>query len=313
MDEIKDNPLVSVVLATYNGEMFLAEQLDSILNQTYQNVEIIAVDDCSTDNTVSILNEYSQRHRNMKVFVNKTNIGYIKNFEKGCVLSQGDFISLCDQDDCWLPEKIEKLMDAISNYMMIYCDSFLCNKDLQKTGKKISDVAVCKDFHTCLEQSIFCRIYGHTAIFRKELLNKALPFLDVIPHDWWLSYVAAMNGIKFFPEPLVLYRQHESNLIGVINMKRDKRNIENPKQKKELEIDKIRTRITAFYKKCDEEKRFDKKVLHSLSKSYQSFSLVNNFKRVFLFLKYHKLLLASKRRSLLRQYLFCLKMFMMLK
>src|SRR4051794_28361287 len=80
--ENKPLTLVSIVLATYNGERYLAKQLESLFRQTYGNIEIIAVDDCSSDKTVEILKEYSQRHGNMKVFVNDSNLGFIKNFEK---------------------------------------------------------------------------------------------------------------------------------------------------------------------------------------------------------------------------------------
>ena len=127
-------PLVSVVLATYNGEKFLAEQLSSLLQQSYERLEIIAVDDCSTDNTVQILQEHAVRFLNMKVFVNEKNLGFIKNFEKGCTLTTGDLIAFCDQDDYWDKDKIKKQVQAIGNHAIVYCDSFVCNENLQKTG-----------------------------------------------------------------------------------------------------------------------------------------------------------------------------------
>ena len=82
MNHQKENPLVSVVIATYNGEKFLAEQLDSIFNQSYKNIEVIAVDDASSDSTYNILKQYSLKYKNLKIFVNEKNLGYIKNFEK---------------------------------------------------------------------------------------------------------------------------------------------------------------------------------------------------------------------------------------
>ncbi len=213
----QNQPLVSIVLATYNGERYLREQLDSVFNQTYPNIEVIAVDDRSNDNTVAILREYASAHFNMKVYVNDSNLGFIKNFEKGCRLSAGDFIAPCDQDDYWLPEKIKRKMEAIGNHSMIYCDSDICNETLTPTGKKISDIVVCRNFYSCLEYAVFARIYGHALLFRRSLFEKAYPFIDVIPHDWWLAFNATLNeGFAFLPESYILYRQHASNVYGVV-------------------------------------------------------------------------------------------------
>ncbi len=111
-----------------------------MLAQTYENIEIIAVDDRSTDDTVRILRDYAVRDTRIKVFVNERNLGFIRNFEKGATLSAGKWISFCDQDDYWFPEKIEKMVRAIGDQPMIYCDSVLCDEDLQPQGKKISDL-----------------------------------------------------------------------------------------------------------------------------------------------------------------------------
>ena len=93
MSKLESTPLVSVVLTTYNGQPFLAQQLDSLFQQTYPYIEIIAVDDGSRDQTVAILREYAGRHPNMKVTLNETNLGFIRNFEKGCRLSTGRWIA----------------------------------------------------------------------------------------------------------------------------------------------------------------------------------------------------------------------------
>ena len=91
--------LVSVVLGTYNGEVYLQEQLRSVLAQTYPALEIIAIDDGSGDRTVEILREFAARDPRIRVVVNERNLGFIRNFEKGCRLAAGKFIALCDQDD----------------------------------------------------------------------------------------------------------------------------------------------------------------------------------------------------------------------
>ena len=107
--------MISIALPTYNGEKYIREQLDSIYNQTLVPDEVVVVDDCSTDNTVNILEEYSQRY-GLKYFVNDSNIGYNKNFEKAIRLCAGDYIALSDQDDVWFPTKIQVSYDAISKF-----------------------------------------------------------------------------------------------------------------------------------------------------------------------------------------------------
>jgi len=314
MADINQSPLVSVVLATYNGATFLAHQLDSIFAQTYSNIEVIAVDDCSADNTVAILNSYAATHTNMKVFVNEHNLGYIKNFEKACGLSNGEFIALCDQDDEWDKDKIKIMVEAIGEHPMAFCDSIVCDEHLNDTGKRISSFVNCRSRYNCLEMSVFCRIYGNATLFRKSMLSSAVPFLEIIPHDWWLSYVATLHGgIKYIDQPLVYYRQHSANVFGAIGGKSRTQTKASKRQKKKEEIIKIRKRITTFYEICPDELTKEKKVLALLQKSYQSFSLPNNILRMTTFFRYQKILLFVKKRSALRKFFFCFKMFAIIK
>ncbi len=92
--------LVSIALPTYNGEAFLSKQIDSLLSQNYNNLELIIVDDCSTDGTIEVLNQYKP-NAVVKIFQNERRLGVIKNFEKAISLCAGEFISLSDQDDIW--------------------------------------------------------------------------------------------------------------------------------------------------------------------------------------------------------------------
>jgi glycosyltransferase involved in cell wall biosynthesis len=306
--------LVSIVLATYNGEAFLAKQLESLFNQSYSNIEIIAVDDGSKDNTVSILNEHASRHPKMKVFVNDVNLGFIKNFEKGCSLSNGELIALCDQDDYWDENKIKKMAVAIEDHPIIYCDSQVCNENLEPAGTKISDLVNFRSWSNPLQLAVFCRIYAHAMIFTRSFFNKAVPFLDVIPPDWWLPYLSTFfGGMKYFPEPLILYRQHAGNVTGVIGGKGKKNSGISKAERTHLDKIKIRTRINAFYNACPDNFVEEKKVLYSLVKSYEDFSLGNNLKRFLLFLRYRDVFLSVKKHSALHRFLFCFKMFVKIK
>ena len=98
---------IDVLIATYNGQEFLRQQLDSIINQTYKNIRILISDDCSTDNTREILKEYKQKDDRIILYFQDENLGYIKNFEFLLQKVESEFFALCDQDDIWLEEKIE--------------------------------------------------------------------------------------------------------------------------------------------------------------------------------------------------------------
>lgn len=306
--------LVSIVLATYNGEKYLAQQLESLFNQTYSNIEIIAVDDCSSDNTVKILQEHAAKYTNLKVYVNEVNLGFIKNFEKGCTLSNGDLIAFCDQDDYWEIDKIKRMASAIGEHAIIYCDSMVCDENLNTTGTKISDLVNFKSWNNCLQLAGFCRIYAHAMLFKKSFFDKAYPFLAVIPPDWWLPYLSTFHGgMKYLDEPLVLYRQHQENVSGVIGSKRKKANPISRSERTRADKEKIRIRINAFYNACPDHMTQEKKILQALVKSYENFSLINNFRRMAVFFRYRNILLNVKKHSAVHRFLFCFKMFVKIK
>ena len=107
---------VAVVMCTYNGEKFLREQLDSILRQTYPISEIIVQDDCSTDSTVAILRSYAARDGRVRVIVNEHNLGFNRNFRSAVMKATADFVAISDQDDVWMPDKVERQVEAIGQY-----------------------------------------------------------------------------------------------------------------------------------------------------------------------------------------------------
>jgi glycosyltransferase involved in cell wall biosynthesis len=306
-------PLVSVVLCTYNGAAFLEGQLASLLNQTHRPIEIIAVDDGSSDATVTILQDAAARHPHMKVFVNETNLGFVKNFEKGCRLSTGAYIALCDQDDFWLPDKIEKMVRAIGDYPMIYCDSKLWYEDSRTMRKNLSDVVPYQTFHDPLQLCIFSRMYGNATLFSRSLFLAATPFLDEVPHDGWLAYHATFHGgVKYLPEALLLYRQHKENLFGVVGRKVKKKK-ESRSAATRRGIAQARIRMRAYYEACPESFARQKRTLLAIMESYRSFSLPNNIRRVAIFWANCRLLLTIKNYARWRKYVFCLKMFYKIK
>jgi glycosyltransferase involved in cell wall biosynthesis len=308
-------PLISVVVATYNGARFIGAQLDSIVQQTYPNIEVIVVDDRSTDNTATILHTYATQYSNIKVFVNEENLGYVKNFEKGMLLATGDFIAPSDQDDIWLPEKLSILMRERGDHLIVYCNSELINDENQKIGKKLSDIKRLVSYDDCLTYAIGNAAAGHAMLFPRSLVANCVPLPTMIPHDYWLGFVATFTSpLKYIDTPLVLYRQHNANVFGATKIKSADGTI--PKRKKKTttqENEEAKERMRLLYEKCPDHLIEQKEVYRLLNKSYQDFSLSNNFLRMYLFFKYNKRMMAFKHRSLLRRWLFCLKMFFKIK
>jgi glycosyltransferase involved in cell wall biosynthesis len=208
-------PLVSVALATYQGEGFLREQLETIYAQSWPNIEVVASDDASHDGTVAILAEYAER-RGLRYRANSETVGIAQNFGRALALCQGDMVALADQDDLWKPHKIARLVEAIDDATLIYCN---IGEVIEPDGKRRIDPS-----H---EPTLrFARAHGsgrpvryllaqnwvvsHSILFRRELLDVALPIPETLfYHDGWLALLAACRGgIRFLDEPLQTYRRH---------------------------------------------------------------------------------------------------------
>jgi len=218
-------PLVSIALCTYNGAAYLNEQLQSLLAQTYANLEIVVVDDCSKDSTWEILTGYASTYPQFKVYQNEQNLGFVKNFEKAATLCNGDLIALCDQDDIWHPEKIALQVDAIGNNILIYHDSEFIHQDGTPMGTKISDRMNLYRGDQPEAFLFFNCVSGHEIMMKRRLLDEALPLKEGYFHDWWLAYVATNIGsIDFLPQALVQYRQHDKSDTNMLGLARDKNN-----------------------------------------------------------------------------------------
>jgi glycosyltransferase involved in cell wall biosynthesis len=221
-----NHPLISIILCTYNGERFLKEQLESLLWQTYPNLEIIVSDDASQDNTVNILNRYMNDKRLRVVFQEK-NLGPAKNFEYAVTLAGGEYIAFADQDDIWLPEKLEKLIASIKESYLVFSDSFLIDEYGNKINKQLSQLR-CMFSTNDTRGFIFSNIvWGHTMLIHKNLLQHVLPIPSNIPHDIWMAVNATIfSGMQYFDEPLTLYRQHSATVTTTIPVKAKSRHHE---------------------------------------------------------------------------------------
>jgi len=214
-------PLVSIAMCTYNGERFLKEQLDSLVYQDYSNLEIVIADDCSKDQTPQILQEYSSRFPFIRLYFNKKNLGYIKNFENAIQLCKGELIALSDQDDIWAKDKISKMVSHMGEHVLLYHDSEFINDKGESLNKKMSDILNMYAGNSFKPFLFFNSVSGHACLFRKELIKISLPFPKEIFHDRWLTYAAVNLGtIGYLDLPLVKYRQHEKADTNILRLNR---------------------------------------------------------------------------------------------
>ena len=217
------SPLVSVILCTYNGEAFLRQQLDSILEQTYPNIELVISDDTSTDGTITILEEYNLKDPRIRFTVNPINIGYNKNFEKTILEAAGNYIAISDQDDIWEPEKIStmiRLWPEGAQFVYSLSGNFEGN-DFKKRSSTLNVLyGPVSDLHHLVFNS---PVHGHACMFKKNLVDGCMPFPDEIFYDWWLSMHAASVGIiGCIPQVLTWHRIHGHNSSRSITSIHDK-------------------------------------------------------------------------------------------
>ena len=232
---------ISVALATYNGMDYIEKQLDSIRLQYIMPDEVVISDDASTDGTAEFVKEYIEKHSlfGWRLFENKENTGFKKNFLKALSLTSGDYIFLCDQDDIWQKDKTERALSVMEQNgdVLSLCTSFdyidekdapLNIKNDENTsnhgliGKKTDKGALVKiPFKAVLHSNIGP---GCATVVRKELKEKFVNFSkSLIAHDWELNLLAAKeNGLYFLNEPLILYRIHSKNTLGLNSASKDR-------------------------------------------------------------------------------------------
>lgn len=210
---------VSVAMATYNGEKYLKQQIDSILSQLSNNDELIISDDHSSDRTVSIIEEYIKSDSRVKLFMNEES-GVTSNFENAIKNTKNDIIFLSDQDDVWKPDKVEVIKsyyDKNPNILMIMSDITVVNNELNTT---IESFYAYRGSRPGVLKNIIKNSYiGCAMSFRKDLKVKILPIPRNVPmHDMWIGLVADMNkSALLIPEKLIYYRRHNDTVTTVEN------------------------------------------------------------------------------------------------
>jgi len=201
--------MISVCMATYNGESYIKEQIQSILPQLKDGDELIVSDDGSTDNTLEIV--FSFESLKIRVLQGPQN-GLIKNFENAINAAKGDYIFLCDQDDIWLENKVNVFKTAFENGAdLIVSDCRVVDANAKIINESFFSLRNSRlGFLPNLLRNGFL---GCCMAFKAELKPKILPFPKNIPmHDWWIGLVASLYGeVVFINQPLILYRRHGNN------------------------------------------------------------------------------------------------------
>lgn len=209
-------------MATYNGERYLSYQMDSILNQSIQDFEVIVCDDNSSDSTWDILQKYHVNDSRIKIYRNPENLGFKRNFEKAMSLCKGDYVALCDQDDVWKPNHLEKLFSIIGNRMLACGNADLIDSEGRKIGLTLAQMESLDRLPSKGLDQAYTIVYfrsafqGASMLVKRAFLEIALPIPQGANyHDSWFSLLSCFNGgIAYTFDSVNNYRMHNSNVTG---------------------------------------------------------------------------------------------------
>lgn len=200
---------ISVCIATYNGQKYIAAQLESILKQLSVNDEVVISDDSSTDRTVDVIKEFNDNR--VRLYEHNRSHNPVFNFENALKKTSGDIIFLSDQDDIWLDNKVKVMVKLLHSYDLVVCDCILIDEDETVLNDSFFEL---RGSGPGFIRNIYKNSYlGCCIAFKRHILEKALPFPKAIPmHDMWLGMIGELFGKTYFcREQLVKYRRHGNN------------------------------------------------------------------------------------------------------
>jgi glycosyltransferase involved in cell wall biosynthesis len=207
---------ISVCIATYNGEKFLKQQLESILDQLSSNDEVVISDDNSTDGTRAVIENMSDSR--IKLLFNDKK-GYVSNFENALRYATGDVIFLSDQDDIWCSNKVELSLKELEEFDLIVSDCKIINDQNEVVANSYYEIRKIKEGH--IGNIVTFSYLGCCLAFRSNILKKAMPFPSnekLCTHDNWLFLIGAcFYKHKILKDKLILYRRHNSNASTLIS------------------------------------------------------------------------------------------------
>ena len=203
--------MISVCVATYNGEKFIKEQIESILCQLSSDDEIIVSDDGSTDGTIVIINCIGDKR--IRIIEGPRKHSPTFNFENALKEAKGDYIFLADQDDVWKTNKVEVCMKWLQKYDCVVSDAEVTDSNLNPLYPSLYAIMQVRQEH--IYNTVWKNGYtGCCMAFRRNILEASLPFPKDIPmHDIWIGNVAAYKyNVKFIPDKLILFRRHKETI-----------------------------------------------------------------------------------------------------
>ncbi|MCU7615073.1 glycosyltransferase family 2 protein [Chryseobacterium sp. GMJ5] len=242
---------VAILLSTYNGDQFLKQQINSILEQSYTNWDLYIRDDSSSDNTVKIIEEYSIRYHNIHFIKDSYRKGACKSFLYLLENINSDYYMFCDQDDIWLPEKIQMSVKKIQQAEAANSNiPILVHTDLKVVDQELTEIYPSFWKYSKLKQQFLSKfnylgvcngVTGCTVIINNKAKEVSLPLKKEVPmHDYWIALkVAQMGKIIYINTPTILYRQHSKNEVGakktnnayfILQLKKIKKTINNQLQ-----------------------------------------------------------------------------------
>lgn len=222
--------MIDVLLSTYNGEKYVIELLKSLENQTYKDFQVIIRDDCSKDNTIDIINEFIKvTPLKITLLTDNINLGPTKSFESLVKTSHSDYFMFCDQDDVWLPTKIENTYKKIKELeekqgeglpYLVFSDLKVVDSSLNAISDSFFSLQktnpdVCHNIWKCIAISV---VPGCTMLMNKQCKKYILPIPSFRVHDHWaICNIAYYGKCDYISEPTILYRIHSNNTIGIQN------------------------------------------------------------------------------------------------
>ena len=276
---------VDVILPTYNGEKFLREQIDSILSQTYRDIRLIISDDCSKDSTPEILKEYEKKDNRIEVYLQKKNLGVVKNIEFLLQKVDNPLYMLCDQDDVWLPMKIEKSVETLKqkNADLVFGDLEVVDQELNTIYESFGDFMLLnrkinKYINSYKLNYLYNCVTGCTILSKKEFIKKILPIptdSKYLIHDHWIGMIVSLNGkLAYMPEKYIKYRQHGNNQVGTNKISHGFRSLD---QVRELFIN---VKLGVFGTYVKHKQVFPKELQQLNEKAYTYYKNIENKKNI---------------------------------
>lgn len=289
---------VDILLATYNGEQYLREQLNSILSQSYSNFRLLISDDLSTDSTREILAEYVEKDKRIIIFNQEKNLGVVKNFEFLLKKVENKYYMFSDQDDIWKENKIEKSIKVLeeTNSDLVYTDLEVVDENLNVTYEsywKLKGI-----YNKIKKYNNFESLYlnnfvtGCTILSKKELIKEVLPLPNTskfVLHDYWIPLILSQkHKITYIEEPLIKYRQHKNNKVG---SKKKTDELKSFEEIRNLFINVKKEHFTVFIE--NEDKFIDEKIKKLNKEAIEYYEMLEkkkniNFRKWGLFIKLYK-------------------------